>query len=100
MRRNEGIFVCFSSAQQGQGRYSRTWYLSSDMPTRKYEKTDRANEIYKSELGLPIIPTSTERSISPRSEVGTSHLFAFGSTGNFQLRKCKRLTESIYFVRN
>ena len=40
-----------------------TGYLSSDMPTRKYEKTDRANEIYKSELGLPIIPTSTERSI-------------------------------------
>ena len=44
---------------------TRTWYLSSDMPTRKYEKTDRANEIYKSELGLPIIPTSTERSIIP-----------------------------------
>ena len=41
-----------------------TWYLSSDMPTRKYEKTDRANEIYKSELGLPIIPSSTERSIN------------------------------------
>ena len=43
---------------------TRTWYLSSDMPTRKYEKTDRANKIYKSELGLPIIPTSTERSIN------------------------------------
>ena len=43
---------------------TRTWYLSSDMPTRKYEKTDRANTIYKSELGLPIIPTSTERSIN------------------------------------
>ena len=42
---------------------TRTWYLSSDMPTRKYEKIDRANEIYKSELGLPIIPTCTERSI-------------------------------------
>ena len=42
---------------------TRTWYLSSDMPTRKYEKTNRANEIYKSELGLPIIPTSTERRI-------------------------------------
>ena len=42
---------------------TRTWYLSSDIPTRKYEKTDRANEIYKSELGLPIILTSTERSI-------------------------------------
>ena len=44
---------------------TRTWYLSSDMPTRKYEKTDQVNEIYKSELGLPIIPTSTERSINP-----------------------------------
>ena len=42
---------------------TRTWYLSSDMPTRKYEKIDRANEIYKSELGLLIIPTCTERSI-------------------------------------
>ena len=42
---------------------TRTWYLSSNMPTRKYEKTDRANEIYKSELGLPIIPTITKRSI-------------------------------------
>ena len=57
---------------------TRTWYLSSDMPTRKYEKIDRANEIYKSELGLPIIPTCTERSISPRSKVGTSHFFTFG----------------------
>ena len=37
---------------------TRTWYLSSDMPTRKSEKTDRANEIYKSELGLPIIPNA------------------------------------------
>ena len=40
-----------------------TWYLSSDMPTRNYKKTDRENEIYKLELVLPIIPTSTERSI-------------------------------------
>ena len=31
---------------------TRTWYLSSDMPTRKYEKTYRANEIYKSKLRL------------------------------------------------
>ena len=43
---------------------TRTWYLYSDMPTRKYEKTDRANEIYKSELRIPIIPTITERSIT------------------------------------
>ena len=43
---------------------SRTWCLSSDIPTGKHEKTDRVNEIYKSELGLPIIPTSTERSIT------------------------------------
>ena len=38
--------------------------------------------------------------VSPRLEVGTSHLFAFGSTGNFQLGKSRRLTESIYFVLN
>ena len=45
---------------------SRTWCLSSKIPTGKYEKTDRANEIYKSELGLPIIPTGTERRINPQ----------------------------------
>ena len=51
---------------------TRTWYLSSNMPTRKYEKIDRANEIYKSELRLPIIPTCTERSINlgPKSQNG------------------------------
>ena len=38
--------------------------------------------------------------VSPRLEVRTSHLFAFGSTGNFQLGKSRRLTESIYFVLN
>ena len=50
---------------------TRTWYLSSDIPTRKYKKTDRANEIYKSELGLLIIPTSTERSISLNPKLGS-----------------------------
>ena len=44
---------------------SQRWCLSSDIPTGKYEKIDRANKFYKSELGLPIIPTSTERSIKP-----------------------------------
>ena len=43
---------------------SRRWCLSSYIPTGKYEKTDRANEFYKSEVGVPIIPTSTERSKS------------------------------------
>ena len=43
---------------------NRRWCLSSYIPTGKYEKTDRANEFYKSEVGVPIIPTSTERSIT------------------------------------
>ena len=37
---------------------------------------------------------------SPRSEVGTSHLFAFGSTGNFKLGKSSKMNKIDLFVLN
>ena len=54
-------FRLFSKVQAAKP-ISKRWCLSSDILTGKYEKTDQVNEFYKSKLGLPIIPTSTERS--------------------------------------